>query len=624
MKYSAMSFRWKADHLSTFDPESSVRRPSKVEKEYQGSSWEKEDECVRATFPNRPAYRSNPEETKELQRQIFELLDKGYIRESLSPYVVPVLLVPKKDETVAIFSKIDLKSGYHQIRLREGDEWKTAFKTKLASFYHRFVPHFSSITTLLTGIIKKNSVFSWGKEQEDAFLKIKDCLTKAPVLALPNFDKLFEIECDASGVGIGAVLSQEKRPVAYFRENLSGAMLNYPVYDKEMYALIQALETWQHYLLPKEFTIHTDHEALRYITDNVVADALSCRYALLSYLDSHLIGFAYIRELFSDDPNFRDKYNACEKGADGKFYRHDGYLFKESSHQNVIDIERYCEHCVTCKMRRDVERYCKHCVTCKKAKSKVSPHGMYLPLPIPNSPWTDISMDFVLGLPRTRTGRDSIFVVAARFSKIAHFIAYHKTDDAVNVANLFFRDIVHLHGIPRSIVSDGDVKFLSHFWRTLWSKLGMKLMFSTTCHPQTDGQTEKQVMKRDGKAKVEYVKKFHQQVKENLERRTQQYEKQANKGKNFCPIFLSTSLQKRIERYFLVDDRATHIRLDSSPGRFVSDWVLEGTLAQESICSSSLAQDSSEYSTPAHVSSLHLWLARSSSVQFSSAQFQLH
>ncbi|KAK8979721.1 hypothetical protein V6N11_027756 [Hibiscus sabdariffa] len=591
-------------------------------------------------------------------------MEKGYIRESLSPCVVPVLIVSKKDGSwrmcvdcravnqitikyqhpiprlddmldelcgATIFSKIDLKSGYHQMRMREGEKWKTTFKMKLglydcktlqdhaeylravlqalreeklfASFYRRFVPNFSSITAPLTGVIKKNSVFSWGKEQEDAFLKIKDCLTRTPVLALPNFDKTFEIECDALGVGIGVVLMQEKRPIAYFSEKLSGATLNYPVYDKEMYALIQALETWQHYLLPKEFVIHTDHEALRYITgqhklnkrhakrveflesfpyvihykkgkENVVADALSCRYVLLNYLDSHLIGFAYIRELYGNDPDFCEKFNACEKCAVGKFYRHDGYLFKENricipqgsmrdimlreAHEGGLmghfgvtkTLQTLKKHLFWPKMCRDVERFCERCVTCKKAKSKVSPQGMYLPLPIPNSPWTDISMGFVLGLPRTKTGRDSIFIVVDRFSKMAHFIACHKTDDAVNVANLFFRDITDgqtevvnrvLSTLLRSVIKKNiktweeclpHVEFaynhVVHF-ATNMSPFEVVYGYNPTTPLDMLPLPYEQLVNRDGQSKADYVKKLHQQVKENLEQRTQQYEKRANK-----------------------------------------------------------------------------------------------
>ncbi|KAI4294771.1 hypothetical protein MLD38_040902 [Melastoma candidum] len=288
-----------------------------------------------APIPNRPAYRYSPQEAKELQKQVDELLSKGYVRESMSPCSLPVLLVPKKDGTwrmcvdcravnkitvkyrypiprlddmldelhgSTVFSKIDLKSGYHQIRMKEGDEWKTAFKTKnglyewgvevdeekvrairewptpttisevrsfhgLAGFYRRFVRDFSTIASPLTDIIKKDVGFRWGTEQEKAFKTLKKKLSSAPLLMLPDFSKPFEIECDASGIGIGSVLMQEKRPIAYFSEKLNGAALNYSTYDKELYALVRALETWQHYLWSQEFVIHTDHESLKHLKD---------------------------------------------------------------------------------------------------------------------------------------------------------------------------------------------------------------------------------------------------------------------------------------------------------------------------------------------------------------------
>ncbi|XP_024014499.1 uncharacterized protein LOC112088448 [Eutrema salsugineum] len=467
-----------------------------------------------ATLPNRPAYRTNPVETKELQRQVDELLAKGYIRESMSPCAMLVLLVPKKDGTwrmcidcrainnimvkyrhpiprlddmldelygACIFSKVDLKSGYHQIRMKEGDEWKTAFKTKhglyewlvmpfgltnapstfmrlmnhvlrsfigvfvvvyfddiliysktldehvlhlkkvlyvlrqerlfgnlkkcsfctdnivflgfvvssqgvqvdeekikairdwpspktvsevrsfhgLAGFYRRFVRDFSTIAAPLTEIIKKEVGFKWEQPQEEAFQLLKHKLTHAPLLVLPDFLKRFEIECDTSGVGIGAVLMQEKKPVAFFSEKLGGATLNYLTYDKELYALVRALQTWQHYLWPKEFVIHTDHQSLKHLKgkqklnkrharwmefietfpyviqykqgkENIVADVLSRRYTLITTLDAKVLGFEMIKDAYITDPDFQEVYQASSKFSHGKYYQSDGYLFYEN------------------------------------------------------------------------------------------------------------------------------------------------------------------------------------------------------------------------------------------------------------------------------------------------------
>ncbi|XP_031376072.1 uncharacterized protein LOC116191936, partial [Punica granatum] len=458
-----------------------------------------------ATIPNRPAYRSNPEETKELQRQVKELLEKGYVGESLSPCAVPVILVPKKDGTWRfVVSAQGIQVDEEKVRAIQ--EWPSPTSVSnvrsfhgLASFYRRFVKDFSSIAAPLTEVIKKNVGFRWGEEQEKAFQLIKEKLTNAPLLSLPNFSKTFEIECDASGVGIGAVLMQEGRPIAYFSEKLSGAALNYPTYDKELYALVRALETWQHYLWPKEFVIHTDHESLKHLKGQHKLNKRHARW--VEFIET----FPYV---------IRYKQGKENVVADALSRRHDDFLFRENklcvpncSLRELLVQESHGgglmghfgvaktlailqEHFYWPHMKRDVERICGRCITCRQAKSRVQPNGLYTPLPIPSEPWIDISTDFVLGLPRTKRGRDSIFVVVDRFSKMAHFIPCHKTDDASHVADLFFREIVRLHGMPRTIVSDRDAKFLSYFWKTLWCKLGTKLLFSTTCHPQTDGQTE--------------------------------------------------------------------------------------------------------------------------------------
>jgi hypothetical protein len=148
--------------------------------------------------------------------------------------------------------------------------WPTHFNVSqvrnfhdLVGFYRRFVKEFSIVAASLNELTKKDVKFVWGAAQQHVFDELKCHLIAAPLLALPDFTKQFEIACDASGLGIGSVLMQEGRPIAYFSKKFNGAQLNYPIYNKEVYALVHVLEIWQHYLWPKEFIIHSDHEALK-------------------------------------------------------------------------------------------------------------------------------------------------------------------------------------------------------------------------------------------------------------------------------------------------------------------------------------------------------------------------
>lgn len=115
------------------------------------------------------------------------------------------------------------------------------------------------------------------------------------------------------------------------------------------------------------------------------------------------------------------------------------------------------------KMHLDVNKFVEGYGICQRAKGSSSNAGLYQPLPIPNRPWEAIGMHFVLGLPRTTRGYDCVYVVVDRFSKMAHLIACKTTNDASHIANLFFKEIVRIHGLPLSIVTDRDSKFIGHF-----------------------------------------------------------------------------------------------------------------------------------------------------------------
>jgi len=227
-----------------------------------------------------------------------------------------------------------------------------------------------------------------------------------------------------------------------------------------------------------------------------------------------VLRFEHLKSLYKDDEDFKELCKACVAHPIGDFSLQEGYLFKgnrlcvprsgtrerilreihsgslaghfgEDKTYTMAKERYYWPH-----MPKDIQDLIKRCSTSQMGKSHALPQGLYTPLPTPQGPWLDVSMDFILGLPCTQRNKDSILAVVDRFSKMAHFIACHKTNDASYAADLYFKEIVRLHSIPLTIVSDRDSKFLSHFWITLWRKLGKKLKFSTTCHLQRDGQIE--------------------------------------------------------------------------------------------------------------------------------------
>jgi hypothetical protein len=252
-------------------------------------------------------------------------------------------------------------------------------------------------------------------------------------------------------------------------------------------------------------------------SDNKVVDALIRRCLILQEFQVKTLRFEHLKDMYCDDTNFKEAYEACanpvlrDKSQWTEYMVQEGLLFKGnqlcipkcSMRDNLLKEKHsgglyghfghdktlaqlsnsyYCPG-----MRTKVIKFVNKCRIFQHRKLKRQNTRLYQPLPILERPWDVISMDFVLGLPRMQRGFDSIFLVVDIFSKMAHFIPCQKTNDATHVANLFFKEVVRLHGLPRSIVSEKYTKFVGHFWRTLWKKLGTYLSFNSTYHPQTDG-----------------------------------------------------------------------------------------------------------------------------------------
>ncbi|KAL0546695.1 hypothetical protein IC582_016607 [Cucumis melo] len=680
---------------------------------------------------SRAPYRMAPAELKELKVQLQELLDKGFIRPSVSPWGAPALFVKKKDGSMrlcidyrelnkvtvknryplpriddlfdqlqgaTVFSKIDLRSGYHQLRIKDGDVPKTAFRSRyghyefivmsfgltnapavfmdlmnrvfrvfldtfvivfiddiliyskteaeheehlrivlqtlrdnklyakfskcefwlkqvsflghvvskagvsvdpakieavtgwtrpstvsevrsflgLAGYYRRFVENFSRIATPLTQLTRKGAPFVWSKACEDSFQNLKQKLVTAPVLTVPDGSGSFVIYSDASKKGLGCVLMQQGKVVAYASRQLKSHEQNYPTHDLELAAVVFALKIWRHYLYGERIQIFTDHKSLKYFftqkelnmrqrrwlelvkdydceilyhpgKTNVVADALSRKVshsaALITrqaplHRDLERAEIAVsvgavtmqlaqltvqptlrqrIIDAQSNDPYLVEKRGLAEAGQAVEFsLSSDGGLLFERRlcvpSDSAVKTELLSEahsspfsmHPGSTKMyqdlkrvywwrnmKREVEEFVSRCLVCQQVKApRQKPAGLLQPLSIPEWKWENVSMDFITGLPRTLRGFTVIWVVVDRLTKSAHFVPGKSTYTASKWAQLYMSEIVRLHGVPVSIVSDRDARFTSKFWQGLQTAMGTRLDFSTAFHPQTDGQTE--------------------------------------------------------------------------------------------------------------------------------------
>jgi hypothetical protein len=573
------------------------------------------------------------------------MLQTGIIQHSVSAFSSPVLLVKKKDNSwrfcvdyralnaitikdkypiplidelldelhgATVFSKLDLKSGYHQIRVHGDDVHKTAFRTHdghyehlehldkvlsamnsahlhlnvakcsfgefrleylghiisangieadpskiqamtdwplpqnptalrgflgLTGYYRRFVKDYGKIAAPLTSMLKPDN-FVWTSVSQNAFNQLKSAMSSAPVLKTPDFSKPFTVETDASGSGLGAVLQQERRPIAYFSRALSGRSLAKSAYERELMALVLAVQHWQPYLLGRKFVIRTDQQSLKHLLeqristpaqqkwlykllgfdysieykpgrDNVVADALSRQFAtaaneddappaqllatscstgtcepLLKQLHSaaqkdpaYIQRLAQLAQASTNDSKYRVRNGLITCGSailvpQDKDLRHlildEAHTTPTGGHGGSLRTLHRVKACFTWPgLKRDVRNYIAQCDTCKRAKADaMRPAGLLQPLQIPERIWQDIAMDFITGLPPS-SGRNCILVVVDRLSKYGHFIGLRHPFTAATIADTFAREIVRLHGIPLSIVSDRDRIFMRSFWKKL-------------------------------------------------------------------------------------------------------------------------------------------------------------
>lgn len=421
----------------------------------------------------------------------------------------------------------------------------------MAGYYRRFIKGYGVICRPLHDLLKKDG-FKWGDTQQEAFELLKEKMCNSPVLALPDFSQPFVIETDACGIGIGAVLMQKGRPLAYFSKALGPKAAAQSVYEKEAIAILEALKKWRHYILGGSLIIKTDQQSLKFMMSQRLVEGIQHKLLLKLMEFDYVIEYKsgkenLVADALSRSPNLKEEQclpitavvpewvqdikrsyeedifahkilSLIETDGDPeRHYKLESGLLKykgriyvgETTEIRMLLLEAYhasyfgghsgiraTYHRIKQLfywpgLKKQVEHYIRECPTCQITKAEhIHIPGLLNPLEVPDMAWTHITMDFIEGLPKSQ-GKDVILVVVDRLTKYAHFLALSHPYTVEQVVQIFMDNIHKLHGMPMVIVTDRDRVFTSNFFQEIFKTQKIKLRFSTAHHPQTDGQTER-------------------------------------------------------------------------------------------------------------------------------------